>query len=328
MRDHEQMPPPRRVISSGQSGCWNERGESISCRCTGQDGDLQPGLPWPEPRLELSRGTVRDHLTGLVWMADANHFEWPLAWSEANEAVAGLCRDHHLGQTDWRLPNRRELWSLVSFAAANPALPEEHPFQNVFLGWYWTSTTAARDPSYAWAVQFTGGRVFFETKDRYAFTWACRGNSPVLAATGTNGSSNRDGAAHWAAWPDPRFLIREGNVLDRLTGLRWARRADLCGTTVSWTAALEAVRGLNRESKGGDWRLPGITELESLLDARRCDPSLPSENPFTATGPGYWSSTTSTLEHDWAMVLHLSRGAIGVGVKRDPRFLVWPVSGP
>lgn len=317
-----------RVIASGQRCCWDEMGASIPCRDTGQDGELRPGLSWPEPRFEISGDIVTDRLTGLAWMADASHFEWPMSWTEAHEAVAGLRLNRHLGWDDWRLPNRRELWSLVSFAAASPPLPRDHPFRRVFPGWYWTSTPAARNPAYAWAVQFTGGRVFFEAKDKYAFTWACRGSSPVLAETGTNGSSNRDGAAHWAAWPDPRFSIREGNVLDRLTGLTWARHADLCGTTVSWTAALEAVRGLNLESKGGGWRLPGITELESLLDMRQCDPSLPSENPFTATGPGYWSSTTSALEHDWAMVLHLGRGAIGVGVKRDPRFLVWPVSGP
>jgi len=336
MRSDEHEDPVSRVIASGQHRCWDERGEPTSCRATGQDGDLQPGAPWPEPRFESSETTVRDRLTGLMWTADANHFEWPLTWDEANEAVADLSRIRHLGRSDWRLPNRRELWSLVSFAEANPALPSNHPFHNVFLGWYWSSTTAARNPSYAWAVQMTGGRVFFEAKERYAFTWACRGTSAIPAATGEapvrpppGHTARMDGAARPVAWPSPRFSAGNDWVFDRLTGLGWARHADLCGGAVNWADALEAIRGLNaRNASDQIWRLPGITELESLLDARRCDPALPADQPFTGIGSGYWSSTTSALEHDWAMVLHLGRGAIGVGVKCDPRFLVWPVTGP
>jgi hypothetical protein len=98
---------------------------------------------------------------------------------------------------------------------------------------------------------------------------------------------------------------------------------------VSWSEALASVRELNlRLRPFRAWRLPGITELESLLDARRCDPSLPARHPFIEPGEGYWSSTTSSYETDWAMVLHLGRGAIGVGVKREPRYLLWPVQDP
>jgi hypothetical protein len=188
----------------------------------------------------------------------------------------------------------------------------------------------------------TGGRVFFEAKERYAFTWACRGTSSIVAAIAEapvahaspalgHGEHNAriDCMAHAATWPVPRFSARENWVLDRLTGLAWARHADLCGGPVGWAEALETVRGFNaRNPSGRFWRLPSITELESLLDTRHCDPALPSGHPFAGIGSGYWSSTTSALEHDWAMVLHLGRGAIGVGVKQDPRFLAWPVTGP
>ena len=40
----------------------------------------------------------------------------------------------------------------------------DHPFENVFLGWCWTSTSAAINPSYAWYVHLEGGRMFFGHK--------------------------------------------------------------------------------------------------------------------------------------------------------------------
>jgi hypothetical protein len=80
------------------------------------------------------------------------------------------------------------------------------------------------------------------------------------------------------------------------------------------------------ENEGNTWRLPTITELASLLDMGRCDPALPADHPFREIGQGYWSSTTSCYDPRWAMVLHLDRGAVGVGIKRDPRYLVWPVA--
>jgi hypothetical protein len=130
-------------------------------------------------------------------------------------------------------------------------------------------------------------------------------------------------------WPEPRFEALDDSVSDLLTGLIWSRSADLCGSAVSWPEALAAIQEMNdRGGSAGRWRLPGITELESLLDASRCDPSLPAGHPFLRPGAGYWSSTTSSYETDWAMVLHLGRGAIGVGVKRETRYLVWPVRGP
>jgi len=40
---------------------------------------------------------------------------------------------------------------------------------------------------------------------------------------------------------------------------------------------------------------------------------------------GYWSSTTSFFETDWAWVLYLEKGACGVGHKPGKTFHVWPV---
>jgi len=43
-------------------------------------------------------------------------------------------REQRFGQHDWRMPNRRELRSLLNLQAKLPALPEQHPFIDVFNG--------------------------------------------------------------------------------------------------------------------------------------------------------------------------------------------------
>jgi len=57
--------------------------------------------------------------------------------------VARMHCEQRFGGRDWRLPNRREMRSLRSLPNKLPALPERHPFIDVFNGWYWTATTAA-----------------------------------------------------------------------------------------------------------------------------------------------------------------------------------------
>ena len=53
--------------------------------------------------------------------------------------------------------------------------------------------------------------------------------------------------------------------------------------------------GLSDGSKAGDWRLPNLNELESLVDVSQSHPALPAGNPFTHVPSGasilYWSST-------------------------------------
>lgn len=126
----------------------------------------------------------------------------------------------------------------------------------------------------------------------------------------------------------PRFeMDGDGAVLDRLTGMRWQRLANLSGQPVIWEDALKAVEELNRKGKTGRiWHLPNINELESLVDVESHHPALPPGHPFQDCQEVYWSSTTSMFEPDWAWALYLDKGAVGVGRKRDARFHVWAAS--
>ncbi|MFH1059195.1 MAG: DUF1566 domain-containing protein [Pseudomonadota bacterium] len=130
-------------------------------------------------------------------------------------------------------------------------------------------------------------------------------------------------------WPAPRFATEGEVARDRLTGLVWLRSADAANGLVTWDGALAAVAGLNqrRAAGRGDWRLPNLNELESLVDTSRHSPALPAGHPFLAVRETYWSATTSLYEPAWAWALYLAKGACGVGQKKDPHFWAWAVSG-
>jgi hypothetical protein len=329
---------PEGYLQTGQKNCYDTLGSIISCQGSGQDGELRKGITLPAERFECQDELVHDLLTGLTWTRNADLAEFPLTWQEALAFVAGMNQGKAFGHADWRMPNRRELRSLLHFETRNPALPPAHPFTNVFLNWYWTSTTAAINPAYAWYVHLEGARMFYGRKDQYYLLWPVRGASTILPATGQlgcfqeggaeidcNGTGQDEALRTGTPWPEPRFTTAGEAVLDRLTGLQWRQQADLGGRPVSWRAAFELIDALNA-SAAVTWRLPNINELESLVDCSRFDPALPASHPFTRLQDTYWSSTTSYFEPDWAWALYLTKGATGVGIKAGESFYVWPVT--
>jgi hypothetical protein len=331
----------RHILHTGQNYCYDATGREIDCQGSGQDAEFLRGAPWPLPRFEVQGSVAEDHATGLSWTIDANIGGFPCTWLEAFAQIAELNQQQHGGYRDWRLPNRNELRSLVSYQAKNPALPAGHPFINFFLGWYWSSTTAAINPAYAWSVHLEGARMFYGRKDQEYLFWPVRGEgNGLLPCTGQQrcfnvlgkwiecAGSGQDGDLKLGSpWPSPRFNVRGDVVHDRLTDLFWLRHADLTGKPINWQQALASTLewGAHRTEDNLLWRLPTINELASLVDCDVHSPALPPGHPFAGLCLSYWSSTTSCFETDWAWVLYLDKGACGVGHKPLQSFYAWPV---
>lgn len=330
------------LFHTGQTHCYDEAGKEIPCQDSGQDGEFRIGASWPEPRFVALGGTVLDQLTGLIWSRDANPNVFPVTWQEALEGIAAMNDSNYLGYNDWRMPNRLELRSLMSYQTKKPSLPSGHLFENIFLGWYWTSTSAAIHLDYAWYIHLEGARMFYGRKDQYYLFWPVRGEgNGLLHRTGqthcfdiqgkiiSGTGSGQDGDYRLGHdWPVPRFVAGKLTVLDRLTNLCWARKADSSNGPVTWHQALAVVQRLNKDRLAGlnRWRLPNINELESLVDCAAHTPALSADHPFINLRDSYWSATTSFFETDWAWVLYLEKGACGVGYKPGKTFFVWPVS--
>ena len=146
----------------------------------GDDGGLQKGVASPIPRfINNADGTVTDKLTGLIWFQNITPFgtrTWTQALSEAallKDGIAGLMDGSKPG--DWRLPNIRELQSLVDYGKYGLALPEGNPFTGVQSANYWSSTSYAAPTNSARCVHFYDGAVGSSVKDFPLSVWYVRG---------------------------------------------------------------------------------------------------------------------------------------------------------
>lgn len=157
--------PPASVAKTGQT---------VSYR-TGDDGFHEKGqwvpYPSPYPRFAVGTNVVTHNLTGLMWTRSANN--GLRSWNEAIDycniiSVLEPAGNFIITYDDWRLPNIRELQSLIDYKYTGPALSNasgsgqwsaDNPFEQVLNGWYWSSTTVDIDASEAWAVWMDTGSV-------------------------------------------------------------------------------------------------------------------------------------------------------------------------
>ncbi len=170
---------PVRGTTTTPAELW-KTGQTTSY-ATGDDGDLERGVAWPSPRFtDNGDGTVTDNLTGLIWLQNANCFgtrTWANALTDANTLNSGECGlSDGSAEGDWRLPNRKELRSLIDYSQYDLALPSGHPFNNVQSTYYWSSSTYARSTyTYnAWVVDLRDGSVYAGNKTGCCDVWPVR----------------------------------------------------------------------------------------------------------------------------------------------------------
>jgi len=123
---------------TGQTKCYDSAGTEISCAGTGQDGEIQAGIAWPDPRFTItycdgngpcanqssdcdqnpSTDVVTDNLTGLMWARNGNLPNGKMTWYPAIDYANNL---NLSGHSDWRFSNVNELDSLRNADEPNTA---------------------------------------------------------------------------------------------------------------------------------------------------------------------------------------------------------------
>jgi hypothetical protein len=155
---------------TGITKCYNAAGSEITCPAPGEPfygQDAQYAGPQPAYK-DNGDGTVTDLNTGLMWQqGDTQNDSGGRPWQEACDYCSGLTLPSG-GYSDWRLPNRRELMSIVIYGRYNPSIDTTY-FPDCRSSNYWSSSTYAILTDFAWVVYFYGGGVdsYYGTNPHY-----------------------------------------------------------------------------------------------------------------------------------------------------------------
>lgn len=132
-------------------------------------------------------GTITDTSTGLMWEKSTGLTTNTYTW----EGAKAYCENLTLGgQSDWRLPTRNELQTIVDYNKYDPSIDTTF-FPDAKASYYWSSTVNASTTYNAWYVYFYYGYVGYYDKADYFYVRAVRagqcgslGSSTTTTASG------------------------------------------------------------------------------------------------------------------------------------------------
>jgi hypothetical protein len=146
--------------------------------------------------------TVTHTKTGLMWKqcveglsgagcatGAATLMLWSNALNAANTANAANGGLGFAGHTDWRLPNAKELQSIVESCGNSPSINQTTFPATPATQYFWSSTSVVSLPGYAWAVTFNTGAAIDSIKGNSEFVRLVRGGQPVDSFDALNPST-------------------------------------------------------------------------------------------------------------------------------------------
>lgn len=255
-------------------------------------------------------GTISDCVTGLMWQ---KNYE-VLTYNEALERVQTFNLSKH---TDWRIPDIKELYSLILFSGVDVSskemakLPQGAvPFINTDFFDFSYGSNGERVID----VQLLSSTIYQGT--------TMGGQSTVFGVNMADGRIKGYPVTNRRTGLGKKFTVRfvrsnndygknnfldnkNGTVSDLATGLMWQKTDSK--KAMSWEDALLLAQQRNREYYLGfsDWRLPNAKELQSIVDYSRSpqktnsaaihpvfDVSKIVDEGGNSNFPFYWSSTT------------------------------------
>ncbi len=243
---------------------------------------------------------VRDNVSGLIWEGKtpenaSRNYTRSGAFNYASvvNGNGGLC-----GFTDWRLPDRRELFSIVNNRSRFAAFDEQYfpnttPTTTAAATLYWANEVYNANPTSGWTITFANGNSTEQLASSLQKVRLVRGERFPQGDFRDNGDGTVTDLTNGLTWDKCSW------------GQSWDSGANTCSAVAdaissNWDGALTAAVTANEANHRGrrDWRLPNRAELESLL---RLNANLPAIDatvfPNTAA-VGYWSSTPYAISLD------------------------------
>ena len=233
------------------------------------------GLPNPASYTDLGNGSVQDNVTCLTWQKTENSpaastfgVAMPDTLPNNETYCAGLASSNYAGFSDWRIPTRVEMASIVDYTRTSSALNAIFPaeasgYDRTFSLWYETIAGIKLDAgnnSFGWVYNMSSGL----TSNAYA---AYASTAKVRCVRG-NGAGET--LMEQAVEPPNHYTIASGEVTDNYTGLVWQQTFSASSMAWSGGAGYCSSLGLN----GHTWRMPSLNELATLVNEAKVSPAV------------------------------------------------------
>lgn len=269
-----------------------------------QAGTLQPNAD----------GTALDTATGLVWKRCMEGQTWDGTTCTGTAAKYNFDAANALtgkvtfaGQSDWRMPNIRELLTIVDDTVYNTTL-DKTVFPNALASDVWSGSPVAGYASYAWHVYSGYGSSGYGNRSSNV--------SGVRLVRGGQSFATLNALAR----PDSDYTDHgDGTVTHKPTNLMWQRcmvgqswDGKTCvgtATQMSWDNAKALTSTLAGKA---DWRMPTRNELSSLVDYTKTTPPTLNSSLFpNDRASNVWSGSPYAGDASYAWYISFNGGSSG-----------------
>ena len=158
--------------------------------------------------LDNSDRTILDRLTDLTWEKSINPTQ--LTWEDAILHCEGLNLG---GNSDWRLPNIKEIRSLSDENKVQPSV-NNTSFTGVTITKYWSSTSLPNQTTKAWYLDNNFGITTYDVKTATHSVWAVRGGT-----SSPSSSTSKIQKSEIYIYPNPfnsHFVIESVSAISRI----------------------------------------------------------------------------------------------------------------
>lgn len=283
----------QRVVDTGQTQSFTDT--------AGEDSDY---LINPFSYVDNDNGTISDNNTALMWQKTAGKTG---GWSIAE--AGSYCQDLDLGGlTDWRVPDRKELVSIISYWNLNSSINRKY-FDSFYSGYL--TTDECNNLSGQAIVDFGAGLVFCDSINNNQHVRCVRG-----------------GVTAPYPWTEGLVDNEDSTISDQLTGLMWQKedygrpaQGRTCEQIIeyidslTWDAALTYCQDLALAGHD-DWRLPTMKELEFITVEKGLQTCF-NATFFPHACGNYWSSTSYITDGGNAYLYKNYEGIFEIVSKND-----------
>ena len=152
-----------------------------ACTAGNPNANLVESTPTADFDTIATDGTVIHTKTGLMWKRCAEGQTWDGATCTGGassftwqNALAAAASSTFAGHDDWRLPNVKELQSIVESCGYNPAI-NQTVFPATLASYFWSASSVGPTPAFAWSVYFSSNLVYAYDKSTGAPARLVRG---------------------------------------------------------------------------------------------------------------------------------------------------------